>query len=155
MQSLRSGDFAKAMEQVTQQREADSEDVKETRQIAPAKVDAKNSSRQKSSRPGSRMSSHTRHRGVPLAAPSTVIRLDLDEEEDDANADTARESSLARGYNALGVEFHCMGNDKLLSPKAPQPNVCRPPAFPASNAPVSRQGSRFGALRHRAALEVA
>jgi len=152
MQPLGSGGSAKASEEVSRQKVADLEEIRE---IAPAKEDVKNSSVRKSSRPGSRMSLHGRRRGIPSVAPSTVIRLDLDEEADNTNTDAARESSLVRGYNALGVELHCMGDDELPLAKAPDPSVWRPPAFAAPSAPAPRHGSRFGALRHRAALEVA
>jgi len=152
MPSLGSGRFAKAIEDVSQQRVADSEQIRE---VAPATEYVQSSSRRKSSRPGSCVSSHTRRRSIPSVASSTIIRLDLDEAADNTNTDAARESSLARGYNALGVELHCMGDDELPSPKAPNPSLWKPPAFAAPSAPALQHGSRFGALRHRAALEVA
>mmetsp|Transcript_86140 Transcript_86140/g.171016 ORF Transcript_86140/g.171016 Transcript_86140/m.171016 type:complete len:467 (+) Transcript_86140:149-1549(+) len=145
MQSPGSGGFAKTIEEVSQQTVADAPEIHE---VTSAKEDQKSASNRKSSRPGSRMSSHTQHPSIPSAPHSTVIRLDLDEEADDTNADAARESSLVRGYNALGVEFHCMGDGEVLPPAAP-------PAFIAPRAPASRPGSRYGASRHRAALEMA
>jgi len=154
MQSLGSCGFAKAIEEVSQKKVADSDDLEAIRKVAPAQ-DVKSSSGRKSSRPGSRLSSRARHRGTPSVASSAVIRLDFHEDADITSMDAARESSLARGYNALGVELHCMGDGDLSSPKAPNPAVWRPPAFAVPHAPASRHGSRFGASRHCAALEVA
>jgi len=158
MQSLGSGGFAKAVEEASQKKVADSDDFEDIQKVAPAQdvnSSSRPCSRRKSIRPGSRMSSRARHRGTPSVASSAVIRLDLDEDADITSTDAARESSLARGYNALGVELHCMGDGDLSSPKAPNPAVWRPPAFAVPHAPASRHGSRFGASRHRTALEVA
>lgn len=97
---------------------------------------------------------------LPPPDASASFRLDIADEESDAGLDTPRAASLARGYQALGAQVHCMDSDpedagkytprRVVAPLTPSRHDSRP-LSPKNVRPAARPLSAAG-LRSSAAI---
>jgi hypothetical protein len=103
-----------------------------------------------SASPASDMGSSRRPKSHRKKEAPKAFRLDLGEEEEETSTPWARASSLTRGYDTLGAQFHSLDQDSPSSSSAPKMMLQHPKleAFanggaPAFDRPSSKAGSRL------------